>query len=177
MKRVMFAVLLVTAGAALVLAAGQAEAAAPDVIVNPPGTYPIVDETMTIDVWTTYGAAAHDGNYEGAAFTQWFEDLTNVRMNFVEIAEMNVAQERLNLVLASGDLPDTFMNQQLFNPQQVYTNGLFGNFIPVDDLIENWMPALSQTLVENPGYAGSSSCPTATGTRFQLSKATAITAP
>ena len=153
MRKVVLVALLIVLGSALVMAAGQAEAAAPEVIVNPPGTYPIVDEMVTIDVWTTYGAAAHDGNYEGAAFTQWFEDLTNVRMNFVEIAEMNVAQERLNLVLASGDLPDTFMNQQLFNPQQVYTNGLFGNFIPVDDLIGTWMPALSQTLAENPGYA------------------------
>ena len=154
MKRALLAIVMITVTALLATAGGQTQVATADVVVNPPGTYPIVDEMVTIDVWTMYGASAHDGNYQGAAFTQWFEDLTNVRMNFVEIAESAVAQERLNLVLASGDLPDTFMNQQLLNPQQVYTNGLFGNFIPVDNLIDTWMPALSATLAENPVYAG-----------------------
>ena len=153
LRRAALVVLVAAAVGAMAFAAGQPETTAPETRVNPPGTFPIVDQMVTIDVWTTYGAAGHDGNYQGAAFTQWYEDLTNVRVNFVEIVEAGMLQERLNLVLASGDLPDVFMNQQMLTHQQVYTNGLFGNFIPVDDLIENWMPALSARLAEAPEYA------------------------
>ncbi len=152
-NRLLVGAALFTMIAAAVMAGGQAERAALDITVNPPGTYPIVDEMVEIDVWTQYGAIEHDGDYEGAAFTAWFEDLTNVRMNFVEVVESQAAQERLNLVLASGDLPDAFMNQHLMSGQEVFTNGIYGNFIPVDDLIENWMPALNATLEEYPEYA------------------------
>ncbi len=154
MRRILLCVVLIVISAALVMAAGQADrAAAGTVAVNPPGTYPIVDEIVTITVWTRYGAVEHDGNYQDAAFTAWFEDLTNVRMDFVDIVESQAATERLNLILASGDLPDTFMNQHLMGGQEVFTNGMFGNFIAVDDLIENWMPALNATLEAYPQYA------------------------
>ena len=152
-SRLLLGAALLVVSAATAAAGGQAERAAPEIRVNPPGTYPIVDEMVEIDVWTMYGAVEHDGDFEGAAFTEWFENLTNVRMNFVEVVESQAAQERLNLVLASGDLPDTFMNQHLMSGQEVFTNGIYGNFIPVDDLIERWMPALSATLEEYPEYA------------------------
>ena len=154
MRKVLLCIVLIAVSAALVMAAGQTDrTAATTVRVNPPGTYPIVDEKVTITVWTRYGAVEHDGNYQGAAFTAWFEDLTNVHLDFVDIVEGQAATERLNLVLASGDLPDTFMNQHLMGGQEVFTNGIFGNFIPVDDLIENWMPALSATLEQYPTEA------------------------
>ena len=128
--------------------------------VNPPGTYPIVEETITVRVWTQYLEAAHDGDYAGAAFTGWFEELTNIRLDFVEIVEAALAAERLNLVLASGDLPDVFMNQQLpLSAQMVYSNGLRGNFIGVDDLIERNMPNLQRLLDEYPEYAAQLTMP------------------
>ena len=154
MRNVLLCIVLIAVSAALVMAAGQTDrTAATTVRVNPPGTYPIVDEKVTITVWTRYGAVEHDGNYQDAAFTAWFEDLTNVELDFVDIVEGQAATERLNLVLASGDLPDTFMNQHLMGGQEVFTNGIFGNFIPVDDLIENWMPALNATLEQYPSEA------------------------
>ncbi len=154
MRRVLLCTVLIAVSAGLVMAAGQTEgAAATAVAVNPPGTYPIVDEIVTIDLMTRYGAVESDGNYQDAAFTAYFEELTNVRVNFVDIVEAQAWQERLNLVLASGDLPDTIMVQGVMSGQEVFTNGVFGNFIPVDDLIENWMPALAATLEEYPVYA------------------------
>ncbi len=146
---------LMIVSAAVAMAAGQSDrAAVSDVVVNPPGTFPIVDEKVTITVMTRYGAIEHDGNYQDAAFTAWYEELTNVRIDFVDIVESQAWAERLNLVLASGDLPDTIMNQHAFSSgQEVFQNGVFGNFIQVDDLIEQWMPALAQTLEEHPEYA------------------------
>ncbi len=154
MRKLLLCIALIAVSTGLLMAAGQTEGAAGTAVaVNPPGTYPIVDELVTIDVMTRYGAVESDGNYQDAAFTSWFEDLTNVRVSFVDIVEAQAWQERLNLVLASGDLPDTIMVQGVMSGQEVFTNGVFGNFMPVDDLIENWMPALSATLERDASYA------------------------
>ncbi len=153
-KRSLMCVVLAGVVAAFVVAAGRVEEAAErGIVVNPPGTYPIVDEKVTVDVMTRYSAVEHDGNYQDAAFTAWYEDLTNVRLNFVDIVEANAWQERLNLVLASGDLPEAIMVQNVMSGQEVFANGVHGNFIPVDDLIEHWMPALRTTLESYPDYA------------------------
>ncbi len=155
MRRTILLAVLTLLSTGMVYAGAQSEqGAGASVVVNPPGTMPIVDELITIDVMTLYGAVESDGNYQGAEFTAWYEDLTNVRMNFVDIVESQSWSERLNLVLASGDLPDTIMNQHAFSSgQTVFQNGIFGNFIPVDDLIEDWMPGLAATLEEYPQYA------------------------
>ncbi len=155
MRKTLLCVVLAVISTTIVMASGQAEQrAAADIVVNPPGTMPIVDELVTIDVMTLYGAVEHDGNYQDAAFTAWYEDLTNVRMNFIDVVESQAWAERLNLALASGDLPDTIMNQHAFSSGQiVFSNGIYGNFIAVDDLIEHWMPGLSATLEEYPEYA------------------------
>ena len=153
-KKVLWCAVLIVISAALVMAAGQAErAAAPDIVVNPPGVFPIVDEMVTVNVMTRYGAVEHDGNYQDAAFTAWFEDLTNVRMNFVDIVESQLWSERLNLVLAAGDLPDTFMVQGVMSGQEVFTHGVHGTFIPLENLIDQWMPAYGAILEEHSQYA------------------------
>ncbi len=161
-------VMIHTVLAGLAVAGGTPEpSVAASTRVNPPGTYPIVDETITVRVWTQYLEAAHDGDYAGAAFTGWFEELTNIRLNFVEIVEAALAAERLNLVLATGDLPDVFMNQQLpLSAQMVYSNGLRGNFIAVDDLIERNMPNLQRLLEAYPEYAAQLFMPN--GRRYAL---------
>ncbi len=154
MKGAFLSTVLLAMAAASIMAAGHIEEpATSDIVVNPPGTYPIVDEKVTIDVMTRYSAIEHDGNYQDAAFTAWYEDLTNIRLNFVDVVEANAWQERLNLVLAGGDLPEAIMVQDVMSGQEIFANGVHGNFIAVDHLIENWMPALKATLEAHPDYA------------------------
>ena len=153
-KKVLWCAVLIVVSAPLAMTSGQQESNSESSFeANPPGTLPIVNEMVTVDVMTRYSAAEHDGNYAEAAFTQWFEDLTNVRINFVDIVESQLWAERLSLVLASGDLPHTFMVEGVMTGQEIFTHGTQGTFIPLDDLIDTWMPAYASALAAHPEYA------------------------
>lgn len=83
---------------------------------------------------------------------RWFED-TGVRFDWRSIP-MEGAQEKINLVLASGeDLPDAFWN---------FGDGKSGNtvvqyadqeiFLPTENLINEFMPNLKKVLDESENY-------------------------
>ena len=64
--------------------------------------------------------------------------------------ESNGAQEKFNLILASGDLPDILIPHGSITAQQVFLHGSSGTFLPLNDLIEQRMPSLKQRLSEAP---------------------------
>jgi putative aldouronate transport system substrate-binding protein len=153
-KKVLWCAVLIAVSAPLVLASGLPETNSESSInINPPGTLPIVNEMVTVDVMTRYSADEHDGAYGEAAFTQWFEDLTNVRINFVDIVEAQLWTERLTLVLAADDLPHTIMVEGVMSGQEILTLGRQGTLIALDDLIDTWMPAYASRLAAHPEYA------------------------
>ncbi len=152
--KVLCGAVLIALSVPLATASGQTEpGSGPDLTINPPGVLPIATEMLTVDVMTRYSAAEHDGNYPEAAFTQWFEDLTNVRINFVDIVEAQVWEERLALVLSAGDLPHAFMAEGVMSGQEIFSHGTQGTFIPLNDLIDTWMPAYEARLASYPEYA------------------------
>ncbi len=140
----------------LLFAGGQQEAddGGDEIQLNEPGRYPVVldDEPYEIDVFTIYLDAETDGDRENAAFTQWLEELTNVRVNFVEVASAQVHTERQNLLIASGDIPDVFMSPWGMNHQEVFTYGLNGTLRPLTEYVESRMPNLVAELEEYPSY-------------------------
>ena len=131
-------------------AAGDDEAAASAYQLNPPGTYPVVDEKVTITAIAYYSSSTSSGTPEDAAFTTFLEDLTNVHVDFIEMIESNGSQEKFNLILASGDLPDILIPHGSITAQQVFLHGSNGAFLPLNDLIEQRMPSLKQRLGEAP---------------------------
>lgn len=142
------AALLAFGGAAF--AAGAEDTAASAYQLNPPGTYPVVDEKVTISAIAYYSSSTSSGTPGDAAFATYLEDLTNVRVDFVEMIESNGAQEKFNLILASGDLPDILIPHGSITAQQVFLHGSNGTFLPLNDLIEQRMPSLKQRLGEAP---------------------------
>jgi putative aldouronate transport system substrate-binding protein len=105
-----------------------------------------------MDVFTIYLDAETDGNRQTAAFTDYLEDLTNVKVNFIEVANSTVHTERQNLLIASDDLPDVFMSPWGMNWQEVFTYGLNGTLVPITDYVETRMPNLKKALAEYPEY-------------------------
>ena len=104
--------------------------------VNPAGQFPIVDEKITLKVLLVQTTGVSD--YADNEFTKWLEEKTNIHLEF-DVAPMDQAgnREKLNLVLASGSLPDIIMNFGLpLNEQQTLADQ--GLIIPVDDLIETY---------------------------------------
>ncbi len=67
-------------------------------------------------------------------FTKWLEEKTNVHIEW-EVAPEKSANEKLNLVLSSGDYPDVIMGFGV-SPTQMMIYGNQGVFLPLNDLID-----------------------------------------
>lgn len=120
---------------AAVFAGGSAQsAAAPQAAVNPAGTFPIVDQQITITVFRSQDPLIldFDDNYQ----TQWMQDKTNIRVDWMLTPAQQMV-ERLNLMLAAGtDLPDVFMTG-IANPT-LQRYGQEGIFTPLNQYIEQY---------------------------------------
>ena len=170
------ALIAVLALGGLAFAAGDEEAAASAYQLNPPGTYPVVDEKVTITAIAYYSSSTSSGTPEDAAFATYLEDLTNVHVDFVEMIESNGSQEKFNLILASGDLPDILIPHGSITAQQVFLHGSNGTFLPLNDLIDQRMPSLKQRLNEAPSIKARLTMPDGNIYAFRTSKRTAFTA-
>ncbi len=149
MKKAVHLVLALLLVAGFAFAGGEDEAdSSGGVTVNPPGTYPVVNERVTVDLVTLYNQVENSGLLDEAEFTAFFEDLTNVEVNFVEIIESDQMDEKLNLILASGDLPDFFATPFHISAQEAWLNAQSGVFVPLTDVINNNMPNLRARLDE-----------------------------
>jgi putative aldouronate transport system substrate-binding protein len=135
---------------ALFAAGGQeaAKPAAPAIAVSPAGTFPIVKDKVTL----TFLLASTNGvsDYVNNEFTKWLEDKTNIHLEF-DIAPTARAErlQKLNLVLASGKLPDIIMNFGIPLDQQ-QTLADQGLIIPLDDLIAKYGDEFAKVMKEYP---------------------------
>ncbi|MCD7863763.1 MAG: hypothetical protein LUG61_09730 [Lachnospiraceae bacterium] len=69
-------------------------------------TFPLVDEKVTLRVWYPY--ASNIGSFpdlNDGEFWQWYEELTNVHIDFIIPASGSEA-DSFNLLFASNDMPD-----------------------------------------------------------------------
>jgi putative aldouronate transport system substrate-binding protein len=108
--------------------------AEPAVAVAPAGEFPIVSEPITIQAFMCPTSMVRD--YEDNEFTRWVEELTNINLEF-DIPPMAEAQQKLNLMLASGDLPEVIIgcNIRLDQLQILAEQGLV---LPLNDYIEQY---------------------------------------
>lgn len=110
------------------------EQAASKVEVSAAGELPITSEKTTIRIMTTSNSYIED--YTTNDFTKYLEDQTNVHIEW-DLVPASSAAEKLNVVLASGDLPDVIMGMNVSNDQQAMY-GQQGTFLPLNDLIEKY---------------------------------------
>ncbi len=128
----------VAGGIGLGLAAGleRSAAAQPDAVgqIDPESaTYPLVDEKATLRVLIPSSANVED--YETNDFTAWYEERTNVHVEWNVVSDGDQDAAGLNVRLASGDYPDVIMGFGIApSVQQLY--GMEGVFLPLNELIE-----------------------------------------
>lgn len=154
MKKLLFLAVMCVFTVGVLYAGGQgAGEESAGITMNPPGTYPVVNEKVTIDVIAYYSSTTSTGTPEDAKFTLWFEELTNVHINWVEMIESASAGEKFNLILASGDLPDLLIPHGAITAQQVYQHGREGSFQPLNDLIDKYAPDMKREFNTEEGKA------------------------
>ena len=69
-------------------------------------TYPLVDEKITLDFWYPNGSSMGElADFNDGEFWQWYEELTNVHINFI-VPAVGTEGESFQLLFASDDFPD-----------------------------------------------------------------------
>lgn len=96
----------------------------------PAGTFPVTQEKVTLRVFVNQREVE---DFDTNEFTKWYEEQTNVHVDWI-VAPSNEANEKLNLLLSSGDLPDVILLDLTPAQQRLY--GEQGILIPLNDLIE-----------------------------------------
>jgi putative aldouronate transport system substrate-binding protein len=132
-------------------AGGQTDKAAATAItdasnVTPPGTFPVVREKVTLRVLMRGQPLVED--FATNTYTRWLEDKTGVHLEW-SLTDPDQYQEKMNLVLASGDLPDVLMNLDITPTQQI-VYGAQGIFKPLNDLIDKYGDNVKTILKEMP---------------------------
>lgn len=127
------ALLLVTSASALTVA--------------PAGTYPIVDEPVTLKV-----LAMMRSNYEDLPnneMTKRFEALTNVHIEWEWVTGQDAIATKFATSVASGDYPDIYWGFAL-EPSQIMLYANQGVFVAIDDMIDDCMPNFAAMLEADP---------------------------
>nr|WP_144923506.1 ABC transporter substrate-binding protein [Paenibacillus bovis] len=105
-----------------------------EVSISPAGELPIVDEKVTLKVLVQ--SRANIENFETNEFTKWYEEQTNVHIDW-EVVPPKDAQEKLNLILTSGEYPDVIMGFGI-SPTMQMVYGMQGVFRPMNDYIDKY---------------------------------------
>ncbi|PAV31155.1 ABC transporter substrate-binding protein [Virgibacillus profundi] len=115
--------------------------------VNESG-FPIVDEQIKLDFFAGTSATTNASDWNDILIWNTYKEMSNVDVNWNTVTP-DALEEKRNLALASGDLPDVFYAAQL-PVTDVYKYGEQGVFIPLNDLIEEHAPNLQKLLEEYP---------------------------
>jgi putative aldouronate transport system substrate-binding protein len=107
---------------------------------------PIVKDKITIKMISPKSALAP--NFGEMSIFKTLEASTNVHIDWNNIPADSY-QEKKNLLLASGDLPDAFYNAG-FTDFDIVKYGKDGTIVPLEDYIEKDMPNLKKIFEKRP---------------------------
>ncbi|TYP71884.1 ABC transporter substrate-binding protein [Paenibacillus methanolicus] len=108
--------------------------------------YPIVKDKVTLTFVSPKNPLAP--SFEDMTFFKTLEAQSNVQIEWNNIASDGY-QEKKNLLLATDDLPDAFYNAQ-FSDYDLIKYGSEGTIIPLEDLIDKYMPNLKKLFEARP---------------------------
>lgn len=122
------------------------------------GTYPIITgatdlETMTMVITRGPEAVVDINDNETVAR---ITEATGVVFNWQVIPDAS-ATEKVNLMLASGDLPDVFFSGVEYTMVSQYMDQ--DVFLPTEELTEKYMPLLKAHFDKHPEYAAEATAP------------------
>jgi putative aldouronate transport system substrate-binding protein len=107
---------------------------------------PIVDKELTLSIAGEKASLAPD--YNEMSLVQQLQEDTNIEVDWNLLAP-EVYTEKRNLLLASKDLPDAFINSR-FTDEELVRYGVNGTLIPLEGLIEKYAPNLQAVFEARP---------------------------
>jgi putative aldouronate transport system substrate-binding protein len=115
-------------------------------VVSPAGVFPITKEITKLRIMVVANPLVE--NFNTNSFTKYLEEKTNIDIEF-DVIPVNAARDKFNLVLASGNLPDVFMNFPITPAQQIIY-GEIGGFLSLNEYIEKYGIETKKMIAENP---------------------------
>ena len=113
----------------------------------PPVTaaWPLALEKQTFTIYAQVSGQTVE-NIETNAFTKWYEEKTNVRINWQIVT--SGASQQIPLKIAAGDLPDAFFGN--LSDVQIQTYALMDKiFVPITDSVYRYAPHTVKMLDES----------------------------
>lgn len=115
--------------------------------VNESG-FPIVEEEIEIEIFANKPAQNEDNDWNDILIWNEYRDLTGIDAKW-SLINPDALDEKRNLALGSGDLPDAFFLGGLTNTDLLKYGGQ-GTLLPLNDLIDEYAPNLSELMEEDP---------------------------
>lgn len=130
------------------------EVAEPSENFNETG-FPIVSESIEINM--TGAKKPDQADWNEMIVLQEYAEKTGINVNFEPVPGPGWEEKR-NLLLSSGDLPDAFFKAGL-SQSDIVTYGSQGVFIPLNDLIDQYAPNIKAMFDEYPEIKKSVTAP------------------
>lgn len=130
--------------AGMLFANAQAEQAAASVSFNETGL-PILNEKADFEMMGLLMNNSRQGRHDETDMMKWLEEQTNMHITW-DLIPSDSWQEKKNLVVASGDLPDAFHAQKSLSSDEVAKFGADGVLIPLNDLIAAYAPNIKSRM-------------------------------
>ena len=111
------------------------------------GTFPIVNEPLTLDVFAPAIPTIID--LDTNAYTQWYEAKTGIHINWIT-APQESTTDVLNMILGAGDLPDIILGCQVNTVMEELYGPSEKMFMPLNDLIDQYAPNFKAILEARP---------------------------
>ncbi len=108
---------------------------------------PIVKEPITLEFFVGLNPGV-EGKLNEISSMKEYTEMTNININWQAISS-DAIEEKRNLALASGNLPDAFYGASL-PPADIFKYAQQGSFIKLNDLIDKHAPNLKKILDEYP---------------------------
>ncbi len=111
-------------------------------------TMPITTEDITLDIWIKNNSQGYATDYENYEVVKEIEKRTGIKLNFTH--PVGSAIEQLNIMQASGDLPDIII--YYFNNSSNMKLVEDGVYLDLTDYIEKFAPNFNKLVAENESY-------------------------
>lgn len=118
---------------------------------------PIVKKPLKLDFFTGKSLTNVNADWNDLFIWNKYKDMTNIDINWTQVPGDSLDEKR-NLALAGGNLPDVFYASRIPNTD-LLKYGSQGTFLPLNDLIDKYAPNFKRLLDENPSIKKSITFP------------------
>lgn len=111
--------------------------------------FPIVDDDITLKMFTVKSNQSIKVDWNDLLVWNEYEEMTNINLDWIEQVSGDTLEEKRNLALSGGNMPDVFFAAQFPN-SDILKHGEQGVFLRLNDLIDDYAPNLKKLMEEDP---------------------------